>query len=315
MSLCIKKKKVFVAGHNGLAGSAIVRRLKREDCNVVTVEKKIVNLLNRNQINKFFQREKPEIVINAAGKVGGIAANINYPLDFIQDNITIQDNIFRASYDIKVRKLIFLGSSCIYPYDCKQPIKEEYLMKGDLEKSNEYYALAKIAGIKTCEAYNKQFNCDFITVMPTNLYGANDNFNPETSHVPAALVNKFHYAKVHDLKNVVIWGDGIPYREFMHADDFADACIFILKKYKKKEIINIGTGEDISIKDFALLIMNVIGYKGKIVFDKNKPSGIKKKLLDISKLKKMGWRPKFRLKNGIKDYYKWYLENLDKLRK
>ncbi len=315
MSLNIKKKRIFVAGHNGLAGSAIVRRLEKEDCKVITVEKKIVNLLDRNQINKFFQNQKPEIVINAAGKVGGIAANINYPLDFIQDNITIQDNIFRASYDVKVKKLVFLGSSCIYPSNSKQPIKEGYLMKGNLESSNEYYALAKIVGIKTCEAYNKQFNCDFITVMPTNLYGANDNFNAETSHVPAALIDKFHNAKLHNHKSVVIWGDGKPYREFMHVDDFADACIFILKKYKKKSIINIGTGEDISIKDFAILIMNTVGYNGKIVFDKNKPSGIKKKLLNISKLKKMGWKPKIKLKNGIKNYYQWYLENFNRLRK
>ena len=311
----LSKKKVFVAGHNGLAGSAIIRRLEKEDCLIITVKKKEVNLLNANQVRDFFFDVKPDIVINAAGKVGGIAANIKFPLEFIQDNISIQDNIFRSSYKLNVEKLIFLGSSCIYPTKSKQPIKEEYFMKGDLEKTNEYYALAKIVGVKTCEAYNKQLDCNFISIMPTNLYGPNDNFNPETSHVPAALIDRFHKAKLNKERDVIIWGDGKPYREFMHADDFADACIFILKNYNDFEIINVGTGNDISIKEFAYLIKEIVNYEGKVLFDKSKPTGAKKKLLDISKLRDIGWKSKINLKYGLKDYYEWYLSNFNNLRR
>ena len=315
MSAKLKEKKIFVAGHNGLAGSAIVRRLNKEDCTVLTANKKNLNLLNTNQVDDFFFNMKPDIVINAAGKVGGIAANIKFPLEFIQDNITIQDNIFRSSYKYNVKKLIFLGSSCIYPTTSKQPIKEEYFMKGDLEKTNEFYALAKIIGVKTCEAYKKQFNCNFISIMPTNLYGQNDNFNSETSHVPAALIDRFHKAKLSGESEVVIWGDGKPYREFMHVDDFADACIFILKNYNDLNIINVGTGKDISIKDFAYLIREIVDFNGKILFDRTKPIGAKKKLLDISKLKSLGWTSKIDLKSGIRNYYEWYLTNLNSLRR
>ncbi len=315
MYLDIKKKKVFVSGHNGLAGSAIVRKLENEGCKIITVEKKKLNLLKFKDVEDFFLELKPEIVINAAGIVGGIGANMKFPVSFIQDNITIQDNIFRSSYKYGVKKLIFLGSSCIYPTNCEQPIKEEFLMKGDLEKTNEYYALAKIVGIKTCEAYNKQYNCDYISVMPTNLYGPNDNFNEETSHVPAALIDRFHYAKEFNQNKVVIWGNGETFREFMHSDDFADACIFILKNYSNSGIINIGTGIDISINDFAYLIKEITGFKGRIVFDDTKPIGAKKKLLDISKLMDLGWKSKINLRNGIESYYNWYLANIDKLRR
>ncbi len=315
MHINLKKKKVFVSGHNGLAGSAIVRKLEKDSCSIITADRQKLDLLKFENVEKFFLKFKPDFVINAAGIVGGIAANIEFPVSFIQDNITIQDNIFRSSYKYGVKRLIFLGSSCIYPKNCQQPIKEEFLLDGDLEKTNEYYALAKIVGIKTCEAYNKQFSCEYISVMPTNLYGPNDNFNQETSHVPAALIDRFHNAKKFDLDKVVIWGNGETYREFMHSDDFADACIFVLKNYSNSKIINIGTGVDISIRDFAHLIKEIVGYKGEIIFDNTKPTGAKKKLLDISKLKKLGWESRIDLRNGMEDYYDWYLSNIDKLRR
>jgi len=239
---------------------------------------------------------------------------MKYPVEFIQENLLIQINIIKAAYSNSVEKLLFLGSSCIYPANFKQPLKEEYFLKGELEKTNEFYALAKIAGIKLCEAYRKQYGCDYISVMPTNLYGPNDNFNSESSHVPAALLNRFHNAKVLKEKEVTIWGNGKVSREFLHVDDFADACIFLLKSFSDSKIVNIGTGKDITIKEFATLIKKVVGYEGRIIFDNSKPSGVKKKLLNISKIKRLGWKPKIDLLTGLKKYYEWYLTNHKRLR-
>ena len=315
MKLDISKKVIWVAGHLGLAGSSIVRRLDSEDCQVIFASKKEVNLLDQTLVENFVKKNKPDVIINAAGRVGGIMANIKYPVEFLYENLMIQSNILRSAYDNNVKKLLFLGSSCIYPANSEQPMKEECFMKGELEKTNEYYALAKIVGIKLCNAYRKQYGCNFISVMPTNLYGPNDNFNEETSHVPAALICKFHKAKIQHLEEVVIWGNGEVLREFIHVDDFADACVFLLKNYSDEQIINIGTGVDIRIKDFAKKIKKVVDLKGKISFDAAKPAGVKRKLLDISRLTQLGWHPKIDLNEGLTKYYDWFLSNEDVLRR
>lgn len=305
-----KKSKIYVAGHLGLVGSAITRKLKAQGFNNLIFQTiKELDLLDQKATVDFFKKEKPEYVFLAAAKVGGIKANKDYPADFIYQNLQIQNNVIRNAYLNRVKKLLFLGSSCIYPRDCKQPIKEEYLMTGSLEKTNDAYAIAKIAGIKMCQSYNKQYDTKFISVMPTNLYGPNDNFNPETSHVLPALIRKFHEAKVKRRKEVIVWGTGKPKREFLYVDDLADACVFLMNNYDKNDIVNIGTGEDISIKELAQKIKEIVRFRGKVIFDATNPDGTPRKLLNISKLHKIGWKHKIPLDKGIKMTYEWFLKN------
>ena len=313
-----KNKKIYIAGHNGMVGSAILRKLKSEGySNFILRTSKDLDLRNQSQVNQFFKENRPEHVIISAAKVGGILANNTFRAEFIYDNLMIQSNLINSSHNFNVEKLLFLGSSCIYPKFCKQPMKEEYLLNGELENTNEPYAISKISGIKMCESYYKQYNSNFISVMPTNLYGENDNFDLETSHVLPALIRKIHDAKQLKKNNVEIWGTGSPRREFLNVDDLADACIFIFKNidavdlYDKMKIshLNIGCGEDISIKELALKIIDIIGFKGSISFDKSKPDGTPKKLLDISRLEKIGWSPSISLDDGIKKTYDYYLKN------
>lgn len=304
-----KKNKIYLAGHTGLVGSAIYKKLQQKGYkNIITRTRKQLDLLSTQKVAKFFQKERPDYVFLAAAKVGGIYANSNYPADFIFQNITIQNNIIHNAYLTKVKKLLFLGSSCIYPKHAAQPIKEEYLLTGELEPTNEPYAIAKIAGIKMCQAYNKQYGTNFISVMPTNLYGPNDNFNLETAHVLPALLRKFHEAKINNFPTVTVWGTGKPRREFMYVDDLADACIFLMQNYNDSEIINIGTGDELSIADLALLIKKIVRYPGKIIWDKTKPDGTPRKLLDTTKLKKLGWQHNINLTDGLKKYYIFYTE-------
>ena len=311
-----KDSKIYIAGHHGLVGSAIVRNLKIQGySNLVFRSRDELDLLNEKAVANFFTIEKPEYVFLAAAKVGGIYANNEYPAEFIFQNLQIQNNIIHNSYLNGVKKLLFLGSSCIYPLDCKQPIKENYLLTGLLEKTNESYAIAKIAGIKMCQSYNRQYGTKFISVMPTNLYGQNDNFNLKTSHVLPALINKFHQAKLNNDKEVVIWGTGSPMREFLYVDDLVDACTFLMNNYEENEIVNIGTGEEISILDLAKLIKNTVGFNGEIVNDKTKPDGTPRKLLDVSKLNNLGWKHKTELKMGLGLTYNWFLENYNGIKK
>ncbi len=305
-----KNSKIYVAGHRGLVGSAIIRSLVKQGYNnLVTKTRQELDLLDSVAVANFFQKEKPEYVFLAAAKVGGILANNTYPANFIYENLTIQNNIIHNAYLNKVKKLLFLGSSCIYPKFAKQPIKEEYLLSGKLEPTNKAYAIAKIAGIIMCESYNKQYNTNFISVMPTNLYGPNDNFDLKNSHVVPALIRKFHEAKINNKNKVVLWGTGCPRREFLYVDDLAEACIFLMNNYNESEIINIGTGKDISIKELAGIIKNVVGFEGKIVWDTSKPDGTPRKLLDVSRLNKLGWKYKVSLKKGIELTYNWYKNN------
>jgi len=299
-----------VAGHNGLVGSAIVRNLKKRGYkNLLLRSHKQLDLLNQRAVEKFFNKEKPEYIFLAAAKVGGIMANKTYPADFIHSNIRIQDNIIHSSYKYGVKKLLFLGSSCIYPRICPQPIKEEYLLTGELEPTNRAYAIAKIAGIIECQSYNEQFGMNFISVMPTNLYGKNDNFDLQNAHVLPAFIRRFHEAKTNKLPSVTVWGTGKVKREFLHVDDLADAVVFLMNTYNSGEIVNIGTGVDLSIKQLAELIKKTVGYKGKIVWDKTKPDGTPRKLLNVSKLHKLGWKYKIGLEKGLKEVYKWYVKN------
>lgn len=310
-----KNSIIYVAGHKGMVGSAILRRLQALGfTNFILQTKQQLDLRDQQAVSAFFQQEKPEYVFLAAAKVGGIIANNTYRADFIYDNLQIQSNVIHASYLSNIKKLLFLGSSCIYPKMAPQPIKEEYLLTGALESTNEPYAIAKVAGLKMCEAYRQQYNCNYIAVMPTNLYGINDNYHPENSHVLPALIRRFHEAKMNETNAVVIWGSGSPKREFLFADDLADACIFLMENYDEKELINIGTGSDISIRDLALLIKDIVGFKGNIEFDTSKPDGTPRKLLDVSKLHKTGWMHKTSLKEGIKLAYKNFLtkENINK---
>jgi len=304
-----KSAKIYVAGHQGLVGSAILRKLISEGySNIVTRSFQELDLRDQIAVNEFFKKEKPEFVFLAAAKVGGILANNTYPVDFLRDNLLIQTNVIDAAYRYGTRKLLFLGSSCIYPKFAPQPIKEEYLLTGELEPTNEPYAIAKIAGIKLCQAYNRQYQTNFISVMPTNLYGPGDNFDLETSHVIPALIRKFHEAKIKGKDQVVVWGSGKPFREFLHVDDLADACLFLMHNYNSSEIINIGTGMDLSIAELAYLIKDIVGYDGNIVFDTSKPDGTPRKLLDVSKIFNMGWKPRITLKEGIRSTYSWYQE-------
>jgi GDP-L-fucose synthase len=299
-----KTDKIYVAGHRGMVGSAIVRKLKAEGFNnIIHRTSAELDLRKQEAVNIFFSAERPEYVFLAAAKVGGIQANNAYRADFLYENLMIEANIIHASYVNKVDKLLFLGSSCIYPKMAPQPLKEEYLLTDTLEYTNEPYAIAKIAGIKMCENYRKQYGCNFISAMPTNLYGPNDNYDLNNSHVLPALLRKFHTAKVEGADTVEIWGSGSPKREFLHVDDLAEACYVLMQEYDGEEWFNIGTGEDISIKNLALTIKDVVGFEGELKFDANKPDGTPRKLLDVSKLHAVGWKHKIDLRNGIKEVY------------
>ena len=303
------KAKIYIAGHKGLVGSSIVRRLEKDGYkNLIYKTKEELDLLDYNSVHNFFKSEKPDFVFLAAAKVGGILANSNKKADFIYENLQIQNNIIHNSHLFGVKKLLFLGSSCIYPKLCPQPIKEEYLLSGYLEETNDAYALAKIAGLIMCRSYNSQYNTNFISAMPTNLYGYNDNFNLETSHVLPALMRKFHEAKINNKKEVIVWGTGSPLREFLFVEDLADALLFLMKNYNENIHINVGTGIDITIKDLAHLIKEIVGYKGNIIFDSTKPDGTPRKLLDVSKINSIGWIAKTSLEDGVSQTYKWFLE-------
>lgn len=342
-----KKSRIYVAGHKGLVGSAILRKLRAERyTNILTRSHKELDLTRQAEVKAFFEKERPAYVFLAAAKVGGILANSTYPADFIYRNLMIQSNVIQAAYHSGVQKLLFLGSSCIYPRDCPQPMKEEHLLSGKLEPTNEPYAIAKIAGIKMCQAYNQQYGTRFISVMPTNLYGPGDNFDLETSHVLAALIRKFHEAKLRKAKLleaggsrlearaknqlpqtssgaernapptsnvdfVTVWGSGTPLREFLHVDDLADACVFLMKEYGESEIINIGAGKEISIRELAEMIREIVGYQGEIRFDPSKPDGMPRKLLDVSKLNALGWKSRISLREGIQQTYEWYVRKLE----
>ena len=304
-----KNSKIFVAGHKGLVGSAVVRKLIENGFeNIITKTRQEVDLENQSSVYKLFLETKPDYVFMCAAKVGGILANQTYPVDFIRSNLLVQQNIIDASFYSGVQKLLFLGSSCIYPKFSPQPIKEEYLLTGELEPTNEWYALAKIAGIKTCQAYSKQYGFNAISLMPTNLYGINDNFNLNSSHVLPALIRKFHEAKISN-SSVTIWGSGKPKREFLYVDDLAEACLFLMDNYNSTEIINVGTGEDVSIEELSKIVGDVVGYTGEILYDSTKPDGTPRKLLDVSKINSLGWKHKTSLETGIKNTYEWFLEN------
>lgn len=311
-----KNEKIYIAGHQGMVGSAIKRRLEREGfTNLIVRSSKELDLRKQSHVFEFFEQQKPAYVFLAAAKVGGIVANNTYRADFIYENLAIQNNVIHAAYLQGVKKLMFLGSSCIYPKMAPQPLKEEYLLTGLLEPTNEPYAIAKIAGIKMCEAYRAQYGCDFISVMPTNLYGPNDNYDLQNSHVLPALIRKFHEAKVESKSEVILWGSGSPLREFLHADDMADACVYLMENYSSHEFLNIGTGHDISIKDLAELIKKIVGYEGTIVWDSSKPDGTPRKLMDVSKLTALGWKYNIELADGIELAYSDFLQNYALLRK
>lgn len=301
--------KIFVAGHKGMVGSAIVRKLEQQGHKNLLLRSSIeLDLRNQQSVNDFFAQERPDYVFLAAAKAGGILANDTYRAEFIYDNIMIQNNVIHAAYVNKVKRLMFLGSSCIYPKLAPQPLKEEYLLTGELEKTNEPYAIAKIAGIKMCDAYRSQYGCNFISVMPTNLYGPNDNYDLKSSHVLPALVRKFHTAKINGDQSVSIWGTGTPRREFLHADDLADACYFLMQKYDEAGFVNIGTGEDMPIGELAMLIKDIVGYNGSLEYDTSKPDGTPRKLLDVSKLHALGWRSSIGLREGIEKVYHEFIQ-------
>ena len=302
--------RIYVAGHRGLVGSAILRRLEVEGYeNLLTRTRDDLDLGDPQAVEEFFVAEKPEYVFLAAAKVGGILANNTYPADFLRENLAIELNTIDAAYRHGVSKLLFLSSSCVYPKFAPQPIKEEYLLTGELEPTNRAYAIAKIAGIELCQAYNRQYGADFISVMPTNLYGPHDDFDLETSHVLPALIRKFHEAKTRGEPSVSVWGTGTPRREFMYVDDLADACLFLVRNYSGSEIINVGVGRDISIEDLAKVIRDVVGYEGTIVYDTSRPDGTPRKLLDVGRLHSLGWEASTSLESGIRQTYEWYLES------
>jgi GDP-L-fucose synthase len=306
-----KMDKILVFGSDGMVGSAIIRSLNRKGYkNIIAVNRREVDLLDQRQVANFFKKNQIDYVFLAAAKVGGILANNIHRADFIYQNLEIQNNVIHQSYRHKVKKLLFLGSSCIYPKFSTQPIVEESLLTAELEKTNEYYAIAKIAGIKMCEAYRDQYGCNFISCMPTNLYGQNDNYNLQSSHVLPALIRKFHEAKVNKSKEVVLWGSGSPRREFLYVDDLADACVFLMQKYDGREFLNIGTGSDVSVKELADLVSKAVGYKGNIVWDTSKPDGTPKKLLDVTRINKLGWKHKISIELGIRKTYKHFLNEL-----
>ena len=306
-----KQSKIYIAGHRGLVGSALVRKFQELGYdNLILKTRSELNLLNQQEVADFFAVEKPEYVFLAAAKVGGIGANSTYPADFVYENIMIQTNIIHAAYKNNTKKLLFLGSSCIYPKMAEQPIKEESLLTGELEPTNDAYAIAKIAGIKMCQAYNKQYGTNYISVMPTNLYGPNDNFDLEKSHVFPALIRKFHEAKINKEAEVVVWGTGTPIREFLYVDDLAEACIYLMNHYNDDKIVNIGTGVGVTIRELAESIAKVVGYEGKLVFDTSKPDGTPIKINDVSYLNSLGWQAKTDLLSGIEKTYNWYKSKL-----
>lgn len=308
-----KNDLICVLGYKGLVGSAIIRYLESNGyTNLIKIDKNEVDLINQAATEKFFKENTPEYIFLAAARVGGILANSTYPADFIYDNLMIQTNVINSAHKCKVKKLLFLGSSCIYPKFAKQPMKEEYLLTDKLEPTNIAYAIAKIAGIIMCQSYSKQYGDNFISIMPTNLYGQNDNFDLVTAHAMPMLIRKFHEAKVNDKEYVEMWGTGAPYREFLLVDDLADAAVFLMKNYDSPEIINVGTGKDITIKDLGSLIKEIVGYTGDIKFDTSKPDGTPKKQLDISRLLDLDWKPKTSLRDGIKQTYEWYVKNQDR---
>jgi GDP-L-fucose synthase len=304
-----RSDKIFVAGHRGMVGSALVRRFEAEGFTNLLTRDRSLDLMNESAVATFLQTEKPTVVILAAAKVGGIKANNDYPVEFLLDNLRIQNNVLCSAFQSGVRKLLFLGSSCIYPKLAPQPIRETALLTGALEPSNEAYAIAKIAGIKLCQAYAREHGANFISVMPTNLYGPNDNFDLESSHVMAALLRKAHEAKKRNEKKLVVWGTGEPRREFLHVDDLAAACLLVLERYDSPEIINIGCGEDVTIGELAELICDVIGFDGELVWDKTKPDGTPRKLLDVTRIRALGWEPTIPLREGISQTYEWFLAN------
>ena len=301
--------RIYVAGHRGLVGSAIIRSLKQRGFeNLITRTHAELELMDAVAVKDFFEQAKPEYVFLAAAKVGGIHANSTYPADFMRENLIVQTNVIHESWRQGVVKLLFLGSSCIYPKLCPQPIKEEYLLSGELEKTNDAYALAKIAGIKTCQSYNQQHGTHFISAMPTNLYGVNDNFHPENSHVLPALIRRFHEAKLANVESISIWGTGTPRREFLYSGDLADAVLFLMENYDDSEIVNVGCGKDQTIKELAETIQEVVGYTGHLKFDSTRPDGTPQKILDISKINSLGWKPTISLREGLKQVYQWYTE-------
>ena len=306
--------KVFVAGHAGLVGSAIKRKLESENYNnIYWVRRKNCDLRNRIQVDEYFSQSKPEYVFVASAKVGGIHANSTYPAEFIYDNLMIQCNIIDSAYKHGVKKLVFLGSSCIYPKNPKIPITEDQLLSSYLEPTNDAYAIAKIAGLRMCRAYREQYGFNAISLMPTNLYGPGDNFHPENSHVMPGLIRRFHEAKENNDPTVTCWGDGSPMREFLHVDDLAEACYTCMEKYEEGCHINVGTGEDVTIKELAETIAEVVGYEGEIVWDTSKPNGTPRKVMNVDRMKALGWEPKIKLRDGIESAYKWYLENYDRV--
>lgn len=305
-----RNSRIYVAGHTGLVGSAIHRRLQKEGYGHVIVRPhQDLDLARQAEVESFFGTERPDYVFLAAAKVGGILANSTYPAEFIYENLVIETNVIHSAYTAGVKKLLFLGSSCIYPRDCPQPMKEEYLLSGKLEPTNEPYAVAKIAGIKMCESYNRQHGTRFVSVMPTNLYGPGDNFDLETSHVVPALIRKFHEAKARDENKVTVWGTGTPRREFLHVDDLADACVFLMRHYDEPSIINVGAGNDTTIRELSAMIKDIVGFTGAVRFDSSKPDGTPQKLLDVSRLRSLGWKPKIPLDEGIEMTHKWYVQN------
>ncbi|MFM2044484.1 MAG: GDP-L-fucose synthetase [Pseudomonadota bacterium] len=308
----IAGRRIWVAGHRGMVGSAIVRRLGREDCTILTVDRSAVDLRDGQAVLAWMRAERPDTVVLAAAKVGGIHANATYPANFIHDNLAIQNAVIDGARQVGVSKLLFLGSSCIYPRMAPQPIQEESLLTGPLEPTNEWYAIAKIAGIKLCQAYRRQYGCDFIAAMPTNLYGPNDNFHPENSHVLPALLRRIHQARGQD--SVTIWGTGTPRREFLHVDDLADACVFLLRHYSGEIPLNVGTGTDVSIAELAQTIAETVGWTGRFVFDTSKPDGTPRKVLDVSRLSRLGWDARIPLGIGLRSTYEWFLSQDDALR-
>jgi GDP-L-fucose synthase len=297
--------RVYVAGHGGLVGSSLLRRLKQEGFErIITRPRSELDLTDAARVDAFFSECQPEYVFLAAAKVGGILANATYPADFLRENLRIALNVLDAAHRFGVKKLLYLGSSCIYPSRAPQPLKEEYLLTGELEPTNEAYAVAKIAGLKMCQAFNRQYGTNFITVMPSNLYGPDDNFDPDTSHVLPALLRKMHVGKVEGAASVTVWGSGTPRREFLHADDLADACLFLMRNYHESSPINVGTGEDVTVQELAELVRNVVGYPGDLVNDRSKPDGTSRKVLDVSKLRSLGWRHRIELEDGIKRVYR-----------
>jgi GDP-L-fucose synthase len=310
----LRGKRVFVAGHAGMVGAAIVRRLERENCDIIYAARRDLDLRQSEAVERFMAQARPDAVVVAAGRVGGIRANSAFPADFLADNVAIALNTIRAAHQSKVKKLVYLGSSCIYPRLAPQPMAPEMLLSGPLEPTNQWYAVAKIAGIKMCEAYRLQYGADFVSVMPTNLYGPGDNYHPEDSHVPAALLRRFHEAKIAGAPSVTVWGTGAPRREFLAVDDFADACVFVMKCYSESQFINIGTGEDLTIAEFAKLVADVVGFRGKIEFDTSRPDGAPRKLLDVSRINALGWRAKTPLRDGLQLMYADFLARYGTIR-